>query len=158
MHTFTVSYSWDGLYVFMCNIAQNTLGSYIKFNPGHRPGPAVTLGGSVPNDIHHLGSNKAAVSTEDRPFLIYLLSWWNRWVKGRQQLVSPIIRPAMNSGNCSGPSCSIICWVFLVQFFPPCVSLCGAQRWSGRLFKLQKPQTWTMQFQVINFVGRIIYS
>ena len=42
--------------------------SYIKFSPGQKPGPAVTLGGRVLNDIHQPGSDRAVVSTEDRPF------------------------------------------------------------------------------------------
>ena len=42
--------------------------SYIKLSTGHKLGPVVTLGGRVLNDIHHVGSNAAVVSTEDRPF------------------------------------------------------------------------------------------
>lgn len=79
MHTFTFMHipvyctaqQWGSRMVFMClcaTLPKKILGSYIKFSLGHKPGPVVTLSGRVPNDIHHLGSNKAMVSTEDRPF------------------------------------------------------------------------------------------
>lgn len=69
MHIHTLhSTSVGKVRVFMCNITQKTPGSYIKFSLGHKLGPVVTLSGRVPNEIDHLGSYRAMVSTEDRPF------------------------------------------------------------------------------------------
>lgn len=58
----------------LCLILPN--GSYIKFSPRHKLGPAVTLSGRVPNHTQCLGSNIVVVSTKDRPF------WSICWVGG----------------------------------------------------------------------------
>lgn len=163
MHTFTLMHihcttQQRGnrmVYMFMCNIIQKTLGSYIKFSLGHKPGPVVTLSGRVPNDIHHLGSNKAVVSTEDRPF--WSICWAGEVDGSRGQTSWSAHRSDLwwTPVNCNWlrglSSVEFLCH-FKEQFSSLlfcCVWLRGGLEADVLNFK---PQSWTMQVQFIIFV------
>lgn len=132
-HTLYSSGELEGLSVLMCNIGQKPPGSYIKFSAGHKVGPAMTLGGRVPNDIYQLGLNSAVVSTEDRSF------WSICWAGGAHGSGWETCWPDLwwTLVNCN--------WLhvlsfqffghFIKQVFPffslPYILLHIAQRWSG---------------------------
>lgn len=123
----------------MCNIVQKTLGTYIKFSPGHKLGPAVTLGGRVPNDIHQLGSDSAVVSNEDRPF------WSICWAGGAHGSGWETCWPDLRWTQVNCNWLHVLSFQFFGHFIKQAFSFFGlyillrlAQRWSGsRGFKLQ---------------------
>lgn len=151
VNTYTLIQLRNGV-AYMCLCAtslKKTPGSYIKLSPRHKPGLAVTLGGSVPNDIHHVGSNEAVVSTDDRHF------WSICWAGGADGS-----RAQSSDQRWTPVNATVSIHLLSVsETVPPSfISLYVAQRWSGSFsnFFNFEPQTW-IPVQAINSVNLIIY-